>query len=929
MYVQRAVLADSVTGSAGSSSQVQTQAQPASATYYPVFVSANNASATAMSEYTTSSFTINPATGNHGIGASPSGTYKLAVANTIQVGAQGGTDVTLIGGGSGVGSYIKGYYGTDGTQAFNIVGNGASYVQASSAGGAFSVGTSTVNTNGVLQVAGTIGLAPNAQIRQWTNSDSGTLQFFGTQVVVGPNNSTSYSYSEAGLLASVSNSDNAIVLDAGRANTLASGWARFRVVNQAGPNTSIQLSKGSTSTFYADTTNGYVGIGITNPSYKLVVSNAGAEGIEFGPGYSSGKNLFQSYNRSGSSYVQLDSVASIFTWSIGASEKLRLTANGGLAFNGSANYGSSGQVLQSNGDAAPSWVSPSSLAAASATQVTTQAQASNANYYPVFVSANNASATAMSEYTTSSFYINASSGNTVHGGTVLATAGLFTNALSGATRAVLSSNGDLNSYYAAESTARIQLGRDVGISGGAGLALGGSSYALVSTGDTTGGTLYFKLSASAGTASTSPNMTLNSTGLTVSGSIVAGSASSTNGSIILQGQYGSGAITNFGSEYSSGGPVVGYGVYPSNAAAGAFFSSSGLALTRAAYTQAGNVHNWYVGASQTVAIGGAATLSNVMSLNSSGQLMIGSGTAGAPLSFTDSLATKIQYNGNNANGYTVGLASAVNSGDAMMKFVAGATGAGEFGFYNTTNLRLLINNSGNVGINNSSPSYRLDVTGSLRSSAVALLGSSVGQGDPSSTDVTANATLLLSGVGGNYLSFGQKASNLCQWIQSAYSNPTTAVYPISLNPLGGSVGIGNLAPAQALHVTGQIIATSEITAYYSDRRLKENVKPVDNAIEKVLSLNGITYTPNELAESFGFERNTDVVGLFADEVEAVLPQAVKLAPFDQTAEGVSKSGENYKTIQYEKLVPLLVEAIKEQQQQITQLQELVNQLVNK
>jgi hypothetical protein len=128
---------------------------------------------------------------------------------------------------------------------------------------------------------------------------------------------------------------------------------------------------------------------------------------------------------------------------------------------------------------------------------------------------------------------------------------------------------------------------------------------------------------------------------------------------------------------------------------------------------------------------------------------------------------------------------------------------------------------------------------------------------------------------------------------------------------------------------GGIYATGEITAYYSDRRLKTNVKPIDNAIEKVLSLNGITYTPNDLAESFGFDKNKKIVGLFADEVEAVLPEATKAAPFDLDENGGSKSGENYKTVQYEKVVPLLVEAIKEQQKQIAQLTEMVKLLTNK
>ena len=60
-----------------------------------------------------------------------------------------------------------------------------------------------------------------------------------------------------------------------------------------------------------------------------------------------------------------------------------------------------------------------------------------------------------------------------------------------------------------------------------------------------------------------------------------------------------------------------------------------------------------------------------------------------------------------------------------------------------------------------------------------------------------------------------------------------------------------------------------------------------------------------------------------------MPEAVKLAPFDDDGQGNSKSGENYKTVQYEKVVPLLVEAIKEQQEQIAQLKAMVDSLVGK
>ena len=140
-----------------------------------------------------------------------------------------------------------------------------------------------------------------------------------------------------------------------------------------------------------------------------------------------------------------------------------------------------------------------------------------------------------------------------------------------------------------------------------------------------------------------------------------------------------------------------------------------------------------------------------------------------------------------------------------------------------------------------------------------------------------------------------------------------------------SLGVGTAASG----TTGEIRATNEITAYYSDRRLKENVVNLADAYNKVKLLNGILYTPNDLAVTFGYEKDKKLVGLFADEVEAVLPEAVRLAPFDAGPNNISKSGENYKTIQYEKLVPLLIEAIKEQGDKIDELSKELRDLRDK
>ena len=110
----------------------------------------------------------------------------------------------------------------------------------------------------------------------------------------------------------------------------------------------------------------------------------------------------------------------------------------------------------------------------------------------------------------------------------------------------------------------------------------------------------------------------------------------------------------------------------------------------------------------------------------------------------------------------------------------------------------------------------------------------------------------------------------------------------------------------------------DITAFASDERLKTNIKLLENALDKVLTLNGFTYNFNETGQSLGFDGKVINVGVSAQQVQAVLSEAVKPAPIDS----------NYLTVQYEKLVPLLIEAIKEQNQNIEKLKEEIKNLKN-
>ena len=149
----------------------------------------------------------------------------------------------------------------------------------------------------------------------------------------------------------------------------------------------------------------------------------------------------------------------------------------------------------------------------------------------------------------------------------------------------------------------------------------------------------------------------------------------------------------------------------------------------------------------------------------------------------------------------------------------------------------------------------------------------------------------------------------------------TAVRLNSTDAKINSIGVGSGVTIPT--TDGEIRATGSITAYYSDERLKENIEDIQDALSKVMTLRGVTYNGNALAETFGYTSKERQVGVLAGDVQKVLPEAVKPAPFDilQLQEGteISRSGENYKTVQYEKIVPLLIQAIKELKEEVDRI----------
>jgi hypothetical protein len=134
--------------------------------------------------------------------------------------------------------------------------------------------------------------------------------------------------------------------------------------------------------------------------------------------------------------------------------------------------------------------------------------------------------------------------------------------------------------------------------------------------------------------------------------------------------------------------------------------------------------------------------------------------------------------------------------------------------------------------------------------------------------------------------------------------------------IGRNMGYG----AATVNFGADINVAGNITAYYSDKRLKTKTRNIEDPLKIINELEGFYYTPNELAHSVGITNTREEIGLSAQDVQKILPELISLAPFDlekdKDGKKVSKSGDNYLTMSYERLIPVLVEAIKELNKEI-------------
>jgi hypothetical protein len=357
---------------------------------------------------------------------------------------------------------------------------------------------------------------------------------------------------------------------------------------------------------------------------------------------------------------------------------------------------------------------------------------------------------------------------------------------------------------------------------------------------------------------------------------------------------------------------IGGGAY--NVASGGWSTvGGGNANTASAHTATVSGGNFNDATADQATVGGGSgnTAGGTRSTVGGGQLNTASGNvstvSGGSSNTASGVASTVCGGLNNAAGGDYSFAAG-----RQAKVRNSAEGGGFFGdegtfvwadygpadFISTGANQFLIRASGGVGIGTNAPADPLDVIDALRVTRNGVTSqyvqlNSAGAGGHFVTGFSSGSNRKYLGIGSYHDGVGTGGSTGIAFYVGNQAAPTE-VMRITEN---GRVGIRDTSPSVELDVIGSINYTGVITDV-SDERLKENIAPVEKALEKLRRLRGVYFNMKDTPE----QRD---VGLLAQNVQDVLPEAVRVVDPDMGYLGVS----------YASLTALLIEAIKESEAQ--------------
>ncbi|MFH6936275.1 tail fiber domain-containing protein, partial [Flavobacterium sp. FlaQc-30] len=250
-----------------------------------------------------------------------------------------------------------------------------------------------------------------------------------------------------------------------------------------------------------------------------------------------------------------------------------------------------------------------------------------------------------------------------------------------------------------------------------------------------------------------------------------------------------------------------------------------------------------------------------------------------------------------------------NSGEGITSNRASATNGNVSGldFWTGNSKRMSIINNGNVGIGKLDPGQKLDVVGTIRSNVMHINnGLSTGNyNNPAELNFIRNAAndrwILGSSLNG-------RGNDIFELVHINGSNLfTNRVFVYDRVSSSFAINQMNANTSFRFYVNGAAGGTTT-WSQSSDRRFKKDITPITNALDKIMKIDGVGY--NWKADEFkemSFDQRHQL-GVIAQDIEKVLPEAVTV------------DDKGYYSVSYTTIIPVLVEAVKEQQNEILSLQ---------